>query len=64
MSIPTKADGDLANVDSIASNVLTTLRTMLHANPRDLPGMRATLREHLQNYVDAAMAIADERAGG
>ena len=64
MPIPTKADGDLATVDSIAGNVMTTLRTMLRANPRDIPRMRETLREHLKAYVDAALAIADERAGG
>jgi hypothetical protein len=59
MSIPTALDSALADVDNIAGGIMVSLRTMGHADPKDLPRMRQTLRERLQTYVDAVMAAAD-----
>ena len=51
----------LAN-DDAASSIMVQLRTMQHAAARDVPKMRAALRERLQAYVDQVMALA--RDGG
>ena len=37
---------------------MVQLRTMQHAAVRDVPKMRAALRERLQAYVDQVMALA------
>jgi hypothetical protein len=62
MAIPTKADADLAALDDLAGGVMISLRTLQHAGPGDVPGLRAVLRERLRNYVDRAMEMADESA--
>jgi hypothetical protein len=38
------------------------LRTLQHAGRDDVPGLRATLRARLRDYVDRAMEMADESA--
>jgi len=58
MAIPTKFDGDIGEIDDIASNILLQVRTMQHAAARDLPRMRARLRSTLQEYVDQVMTMA------
>jgi hypothetical protein len=35
---------------------------MKHADPRDIPKLRETLRGRLRAYVDQALALADESA--
>jgi len=60
MPIPTQHDRDLAEIDTAASCILTTLRTMHRAAARDLPAMRTRLRASLQGYVDLVMDMADE----
>ena len=63
MAIPRKLDGDLAGLGDTASTITTTLQTMNHASARDVPGLRARLRENLQTFVDQVMDMADEAAG-
>ena len=58
MAIPTKFDGQLAEIDDAASGIMVQLRTMQHAATRDVPNMRVALRERLQSYVDQVMALA------
>jgi hypothetical protein len=58
MPIPTAYDGKLGEIDDIAGSIMISLRTMATAAPKDVPGMRAVLRERLQSYVDTVMAAA------
>jgi hypothetical protein len=58
--IPTKFDGQLAEIENAASGIMTLLRTMNWAAAREVPGMRTRLREMLQNYVDAVMKTAPD----
>ena len=58
MPIPTQHDRDLGEIDDAASSIMVQLRTMQHAAARDVPRMRAALRERLQTYVDQVMALA------
>ncbi len=60
--IPTRFDHQLADVDNLASGIMTSLRVLRHANPRDHDRMRRTLRERLQDYVNAVTDIANEGA--
>lgn len=62
MAIPTAFDHSLGEIDATAGSIMVALRTMQHANPRDIPRMRETLRERLRSYVDQALALADETA--
>jgi hypothetical protein len=62
MPIPTKFDGDLAAIDDLAGGVMICLRTLQHAGRDDVPGLRATPRARLRDYVDRAMEMADESA--
>lgn len=61
MPIPTKFDGDLGEVEDLASGIVILLRTMQHAGARDVPRLRAALRDALQNYVDRVMSAAREQ---
>jgi hypothetical protein len=56
MAIPTKFDGQLAEIENAASCVLIKLRTLHHSGggDRDISG----LRKLLQAYVDQVMALA------
>jgi hypothetical protein len=58
LSIPTAIDYDLAEIDSMASNIMNLLRTMQRAAKKDVPGMRKRLREMLEAYAVAVMATA------
>ena len=55
MAIPTKFDGQLAEIEDMAGCVMIKLRTMHRAKGEsDIAG----LRELLQQYVDHVMAVA------
>jgi hypothetical protein len=58
MGIPTAFDAQLADVENAGTSILLCLRTMKHADVRDLPRMRAALRDRLREFVDLAMAAA------
>jgi len=58
LSIPSKFDGDLAAVDMSANSIVTQLRVMQHAAPRDLPRLREALREKLKAFNEDVMATA------
>jgi|GraSoi2013_115cm_1033766.scaffolds.fasta_scaffold528944_2 hypothetical protein len=60
MPIPTRADFQLAEIETAGSGILTQLRTMQHAAARDVPDMRSRLRDMLRAYVDAAMTAAPD----
>jgi hypothetical protein len=62
MSIPAPHDGKLAEIENAANGIVTQLRTMHHAAARDVPAMRAQLRETVQGFVNQVMALA--RDGG
>lgn len=63
MAIPTAIDYDLAEIDSMASNIIMgLLRTMQRANARDVDKMRVRLRLALQEYVNAVMEAAPRAA--
>jgi hypothetical protein len=47
MPIPAPHDGKLAEIEKAANGIVTQLRTMHHAAARDMPAMRARLRETL-----------------
>lgn len=57
MSLPTREDAKLAEIDTAASNIMTKLRIMRHFKAPQ--SYRPELREQLQNFVDLAMAFAD-----
>ncbi|MGJ4928613.1 hypothetical protein ACQR1I_14190 [Bradyrhizobium sp. HKCCYLS2038] len=62
MAIPVRRDYALREVEDLAANVvvrLTTMRFLPKSTKRDVAG----LRETLQQYVDAVMAIAHETEG-
>jgi hypothetical protein len=59
--IPTKFDGELGEVEDLASGIQLQLRTMQHAAARDVPRMRAALRDALQNYVERVMSTARDQ---
>lgn len=61
MPIPTAFDGELGEVENLASGIMTQLRTLQHAGAKDVPRMRAALRDALQNYVDRVMATARDQ---
>ena len=58
MPIPTKFDGEMGEVQDLASGIETQLRVMRHAGSKDVPRMRAALRDALQSFVDKVMATA------
>jgi hypothetical protein len=58
--IPTAYDGKLGEIDTAAGNIMVQLRVMQNANARDIPKMRAALREPLQFFADHVMALANE----
>ncbi|MEH2547127.1 hypothetical protein V1283_003772 [Bradyrhizobium sp. AZCC 2262] len=62
MAIPTAFDRSLGEIDDAAGSIMVQLRTIKHADPRDIPRLRETLRERLRFYVDQALALADESA--
>ena len=59
--IPTRHDGELAEIENLAAGIMTQLRTLQHAGARDVPRMSAALRDALQNYVDRVMATARDQ---
>jgi hypothetical protein len=63
MSIPTKFDHDLAEVESAAACVILSLRTLRHCSARvsqyDLDKMSRTLRERLQAFNDLVIDLAN-----
>jgi hypothetical protein len=61
MPVPTEYDRQLAEIETGATGIVSLVRTMHWAAARDLPGMRARLREELQDFVDQAMAMADSK---
>jgi hypothetical protein len=60
MAIPSKFDHRMSEIDDAAGKIMVQLRTMQHANPADIVRMRAVLRERLQSYVSAVLALADQ----
>ena len=60
MPIPTRHDGQLSEIESMASSILLSLRTIRHANSRDIDRMRRVLRERLQDYANAVIDLANE----
>jgi hypothetical protein len=60
VSIPVQADSDLAEIGNSADLVMLKCRVMRNAARADLPRLRAELRILLQQYVEKAMAFADE----
>ena len=61
MPIPTKFDGEIGEGQDLASGIMTQLRTMQHAGARDVPRMRAALRDALQVFVDKVMSTARDQ---
>ncbi|NPU12048.1 hypothetical protein HL666_14850 [Bradyrhizobium sp. 83002] len=62
MSIPTRQDYALRDVENLAANVVVRLTTMRYA-PKNTNRDVAGLREVLQQYVNAVMALAHEAEG-
>jgi hypothetical protein len=60
MAIPTDFDRRLGEIDNAASGILTHLRVLQRAAPRDVSDMRQRLRENLQSYADLVLALANE----
>ncbi len=59
--IPTKFDHDLGEIETAGSVIVSLLRTMHWCgDARDVPAMRKRLRGELQEFVNKAMALADE----
>jgi hypothetical protein len=58
MAIPTRFDGQLAEIDDLAGCVMIKLRTLRHAGMKQ-PDM-GELRELLQRYVDLVINIAKD----
>jgi len=58
MPIPTRFDYQLAEVENAAASVLLVLRRMQHCADKDIPVLRADLRDRLQALVDLAMDTA------
>jgi hypothetical protein len=62
MAIPTRFDGQLGEINDVASGILVSLKTMHRAAPQDVPLMRGLLREKMQAYVELVFSLADEVA--
>ena len=62
MPIPVKADYQLRDIENLAANVVTRLTTMRYA-PKNTKRDVAGLRELLQQYVNAVMALAHDAEG-
>ncbi|WP_315766180.1 MULTISPECIES: hypothetical protein [unclassified Bradyrhizobium] len=62
MPIPTRQDYALRDIENLAANVIVRLTTMRYA-PKNTKRDVAGLRELLQQYVDAVMALAHESEG-
>jgi hypothetical protein len=62
MTLPGLRPAQLAAIDDVNRSTMVQLRTMKHADPRDIPRLRETLRERLWSYVDVVLALADESA--
>jgi hypothetical protein len=60
MPIPTAADHALGEIDTLASNILSLVRTMQHAAQKDRAKMRVRLRDLLESYVAAVMSAAPQ----
>jgi hypothetical protein len=60
MPIPGPGDAALSEIETAGSGILTQMRVMQHAAPRDLPGMRKRLREMLRDYADLVMTTAPD----
>jgi hypothetical protein len=60
MPIPTAFDYQLREVEDAGQSVLLALRTMRHASNKDIPRMRAGLRDRLQELANLAMAAAPD----
>ena len=60
MPIPGPHDRRIGNVDTLARGIVAQLMTMHHAAAKDRPRMRMSLRERLQDFVDAVMDAADK----
>jgi len=56
-AIPTKFDGQLAEIDDLAGCIMIKLRTLHHAGAN---GDTNGLRDLLEAYVDAVMTLAKE----
>jgi hypothetical protein len=62
MPIPTRFDHQMGEVENAATVIMLSLRTLRHANPRDVDRMRVTLRERLQDFADLVVRLANEGA--
>ncbi|WP_316205386.1 hypothetical protein [Bradyrhizobium sp. SZCCHNS3004] len=62
MAIPTRQDYALREIENLAANVIVRLTTMRYS-PKHTKRDVAGLRELLQQYVDAVMALAHESEG-
>ena len=58
MPIPTAFNGNLADVDNAASNIMTQLNVMHRAAEKDLPRLRERLLNSLVAYVALVMSTA------
>ena len=61
MSIPTRFDGQIAELDCAAANIVNQLRILRRSNnPRDLDRYRRQIREQLQDFANTVMELANE----
>jgi hypothetical protein len=58
MSIPTKADHDIAEIGNLSAGILNMLRVMERCAVADLPRHRSRLRDMLVDYNSAVMLAA------
>ena len=63
MPIPAPHDGKLAEIENVRAASRPQLPTVHHAAARDVPAMRAQLRETVQDFVNQVMALARDGGG-
>ncbi len=63
MSIPTRFDHQMGDVENAATAIMLSLRTIRRANGADVDRMRRTLRERLQDFADMVIDLGNEGAG-
>jgi hypothetical protein len=62
MGIPTRLDGDLAELSNDADLILLKCKIMRRSPRAEHPRLRAELRILLQKFIERAMQFADDVA--